>query len=513
MADIVLASAVFVAALCVYVWTLAPGLLRNDSAEFQTLAHTVGHTHPTGYPVYILSAHAVTRLPIRSIAYRVNLVSALTGAVAVTGVVVLGLMLTGRRWLPAAAAAQLALSPTFWSQAIVAEVYIPAAAVTLGVLLLLLAWSRTRDPWLLFAAGTLGGLGLAIHPTVALMAPAAIAFVVTGGAALRSSLAAAAGGAITGVALTLLAFVAVDRNAPPSDYFRAVVEPSRSEWGLSADGLDDFGDRLRFSVLGIQYQDKVNRWSVDHLRRQALNFVGNLPNELPWPWLAAAGVGTLHLSLRNPRFALLVLGSLVMHAAYLAQKVKADVNVAYIPLYLHVALLAMCCLGVRQWGAPRDIARGRWRWLTTVVTAALLLSTVLPMLRAEAWTPEGRRAVWQPEGEPFEVDISERLHRSLRPIVDALEPGAVVFCDWDELYAFYYVAHVVQGRTDLSFVQIRPATQQARVASSALDFIESSLTSRAIYLLHSDSDLAERFDVFPVTRGGRAMFSVRHRGQ
>ena len=36
-----------------YVPTLAPGLLRADSGEFQTLAVTLGYSHPTGYPVYL----------------------------------------------------------------------------------------------------------------------------------------------------------------------------------------------------------------------------------------------------------------------------------------------------------------------------------------------------------------------------------------------------------------------------------------------------------------------------
>lgn len=60
-----------------YLPTLAPGLLYGDSAELQTLAQTLGLTHPTGYPVYVLIARLfVALVPLGSIAYRVNLLSA-----------------------------------------------------------------------------------------------------------------------------------------------------------------------------------------------------------------------------------------------------------------------------------------------------------------------------------------------------------------------------------------------------------------------------------------------------
>ena len=83
--DAILAFLCFVGGLVLYVRTLAPGLLRDDSAEFQTLAYTLGMTHPTGYPVYLLLAKLFTLLvPVRDIAYRVNLLSAVLAALALS---------------------------------------------------------------------------------------------------------------------------------------------------------------------------------------------------------------------------------------------------------------------------------------------------------------------------------------------------------------------------------------------------------------------------------------------
>src|SRR3982750_140617 len=64
------------ASLALYVRTLAPFVLGSDSGEFQVLAYQLGIAHTPGYPIYLLLAKLLTLLPIRDIAYRVNLFSA-----------------------------------------------------------------------------------------------------------------------------------------------------------------------------------------------------------------------------------------------------------------------------------------------------------------------------------------------------------------------------------------------------------------------------------------------------
>src|SRR5262245_37911583 len=86
--DSAFASLLFIASLVLYVRTLAPSLLFDDSAEFQTIAYTLGIGHPTGYPIYVLLAKLFTFLPVGDIAYRVNLFSAFCAALTV-GVVFL----------------------------------------------------------------------------------------------------------------------------------------------------------------------------------------------------------------------------------------------------------------------------------------------------------------------------------------------------------------------------------------------------------------------------------------
>src|SRR5688572_6250461 len=95
--DIAVSVLLALGALALYVRTLAPTLLLGDSAEFQTLASTLGVAHPTGYPVYLLLGKLFTWLPTGSIAYRVNLLSASAAALGLALLYLLGRRLGCRR--------------------------------------------------------------------------------------------------------------------------------------------------------------------------------------------------------------------------------------------------------------------------------------------------------------------------------------------------------------------------------------------------------------------------------
>ena len=131
---------VFVGALGLYLRTLAPSVaeLFDDSLEFQLVGYKLAIAHPTGYPLYTLLLKAFTLLPIGEVAGRTNLSSAVLAAVAVALVYGIARRLTGSVLPALAAAAALAVSPVFWSQAVITEVYalnaVLVAAATLVVL-------------------------------------------------------------------------------------------------------------------------------------------------------------------------------------------------------------------------------------------------------------------------------------------------------------------------------------------------------------------------------------------
>jgi hypothetical protein len=162
MAAVTLGGAFFV----LYVLTLCRTVYWYDSAEFVTAAATLGITHPPGYPLYTLLGHLFTWLPIEP-ATAVNLMSAAFAAVAVGLLFLVGRRLGLDRGPAAVGAATLGASGLFWSNAVIAEVYCPAVAVTALVLYLLLRAMEEQRFSLVIAAAFIAGLGLGIHMSVA----------------------------------------------------------------------------------------------------------------------------------------------------------------------------------------------------------------------------------------------------------------------------------------------------------------------------------------------------------
>ncbi len=122
-----------------YAITAAPSIafLYDDSLEFQLVGPTFGIAHPTGYPLYTLLSGLWARLlfPFGNWAWRMNLFSALAGAVTVALLFSLTRRLTRYNSMAAlAAAAAFALSPLWWQQATLAEVYTLHALFVVAIL-------------------------------------------------------------------------------------------------------------------------------------------------------------------------------------------------------------------------------------------------------------------------------------------------------------------------------------------------------------------------------------------
>jgi hypothetical protein len=173
-------------AICVgllYVGTLAPTVLPYgtpdtlDSPMLQAEVSVLGVGHPTGYPTYMMLTHLFTYLPFGDPAYRVNLASAVYGVAAVLIVYLAGMRLGKRAVAAAVGALAFGLSGTFWSQAVIAEVYTLEAFLVALVILVLLVWRDRRDERYLLLVAFLVGLSLTHHLTSVLFVLAVPAFV------------------------------------------------------------------------------------------------------------------------------------------------------------------------------------------------------------------------------------------------------------------------------------------------------------------------------------------------
>src|SRR4051812_41019213 len=158
-AELLCAGSVFLVALLVYTWTLAPTVTLTDSGELIVVAQGLGVAHPPGFPLWVMLAHLASLVPLGNVAARINFSSAVFAALAsaIMALTVADLIITASHsapskkktaqqkksngdsrlpdpliWAPSLSAGLLmAFSRTLWSYATITEVY------TLNTLLIL----------------------------------------------------------------------------------------------------------------------------------------------------------------------------------------------------------------------------------------------------------------------------------------------------------------------------------------------------------------------------------------
>ncbi|HQV63779.1 MAG TPA: DUF2723 domain-containing protein, partial [Anaerolineales bacterium] len=115
-----------VSLLVVYLMTMAPGLTwanqGSDGGDLVTAAAVGGVAHPTGYPVYLFLARVFQLLPIGSLAFRTNLLSAFAtvfAAILIYVLVIRSLPSTSESiYAGLISAFAFGLSPLVWSQSV-----------------------------------------------------------------------------------------------------------------------------------------------------------------------------------------------------------------------------------------------------------------------------------------------------------------------------------------------------------------------------------------------------------
>src|SRR5512133_3747304 len=66
-AELLWAGAVFLLALVVYSWTLAPTVPLADSGELIVAAYGLGVAHPPGTPLWVMLAHLASLVPVGTV--------------------------------------------------------------------------------------------------------------------------------------------------------------------------------------------------------------------------------------------------------------------------------------------------------------------------------------------------------------------------------------------------------------------------------------------------------------
>jgi hypothetical protein len=513
--DYVIALVMGLVALAAYVRTLAPDVLYADSAEFQCLSYTLGVTHSTGYPTYLFLGRLVGFLPIGSPAWRISLLSAICAAIAVGGVYLLARDFTRNRIGAALGAVALGISYTFWSQAVIAEVYAPGIAFLVIIMRLLFHWQtglqlpQKRNRFLV-AAALVAGIGFGVHASVWLIALPAVAFVVWSLWLQRASrpewlraLSAGFIGAILGLAVYLAAFLITDWLNPPTSFIRTSLEPSRDFWQLQPEDFSSPLKRLKLIVISAQWGHALFPEGGDFsFGQELLSFGGRLAGtEFPplVVLLALAGLVSM-LVTRPPRGAFYVLTFLVSGFLILNYEV-GDKYVFYLSLYIPLVVGAGTAIGMALDRIQRYLQPVPARGFQPLYLFVVLFFVTLVMQPSSAARWQAIRngaADFVSEDYPFPAKNLEQPRFVAQSRLAGVAENAVFVLDWRALFTTAYLAHVEKGLPNILFLEAMPYGNHGKVAQGLVAEVRGYLEAgRPVYTDQRFPGLDEDFRLIP----------------
>jgi hypothetical protein len=484
--------------LALYVRTLAPSLLYGDVAEFQTLSYTLGMTHPSGYPTQIIFGKLFTFLPFGDIAYRVNLMSAFFGALAVANVYLIVRLMGGWRTAGLVASSSLATSTFFWRRTIIAESYGPAAGMLSIVWLAVLLWRQTDNWRWLFAAGLAGGLSLGIHSTVIMTGVSVLVYMLLT-ARRRSAWFGAAAGALLGLTLTFAFFLFLDYNDPPSSIYNTTYRTNLVERGLTPEEFDSPIDRLLaiFPTGGL--------WSYyfsatpEETNRRIFEYANSFPG---WQQLGImlGALGLLAISKKGRWRWQEGLYPLIAFALIWVFAITVEFSV-YQEFYVPAAVFTHVWLGMGvsilldgvEWPLKWWQALGPERsgFVVSILGVALLgLSVWNARTNLRLAVTKGTTTFIQ--SEKIYPRDPERAIKEGHRILSQVEDNAILFANWDRLYSYVYTAHILEGRTGIALHEVLAPPQPG---TTTMAYINANIETRPIYFTLEMPELETYYNV------------------
>ena len=471
-AELVCAGAVFLVALVVYSWTLAPTVTPTDSGELILAAYGLGVAHPPGVPLWTMLAHLASLVPVGNVAVRINFSSAVFAALAsaMLTLVVAELIVTAscfasprRRnkaarqssdtdrsktrglliFVPAVGAGLLmAFSRTLWAYATITEVYALNALLIVLVFILSARWRRliietrtnssaaetTHDKWI-YAAAFVFGLAMGVHHvTVALTLPA-IAVVVYRTEGLKFF---ASRRLLYSALISIGALILVYSYLP----WAASRSPAMN-WG-NARSLQE----IWWHITGRQYRVFFS-FSTSTMGPQFIEFCRMALREFGFPWLpitlflAGAGLTSAYKRGRTAFWFLLLI--LLADLAYaLSYEIAEDKDAYYLPAFISIAIAAG--LGI-HWLIQLAASRRSPIWTPSVAVATTIVLTSATAFAAN-WPFNNRKHYFIAD------DYVQNLFSTIAP------NGLLLTQDWQVASPMLYVQEVERRRPDVKAIDI-----------------------------------------------------------
>ena len=495
------AAALFIGSFLLYVSTMAPSVAPGDSAEFQFAPYILGIAHPPGYALYILLGKLFTLLPLGTVAYRMNLFSALWGAltVSLTYLIILQLSAEKKSSLAAQApavlgAAAFAVSANLWQHSTFTNAHTLTAAWAALALFLLLAWDKSGDDRRLYAFALTCGLGLTHHPLILISFPAFAAFILLVKPRLLVSPKKPSGPKIA------LRGLANPRFWPgPGDPGRAKLDllklatlgllfllglsvylyyPLRSAPPFGPQDTNTLDGFLRLvTAQGLRMNLFPFSWREQPQRVLALKTLLGLQYNAPAILLGIAGAIWLALK-RRKAFVLLAL-FFTLNSAFIMNTIQDVMKYLHLPFMVYAVWIGCGAMALfdllKSWPAKLQT-----KSLCSVALALLLFASPLKMGLLNFWR----------------VDLSD--YRLSDDFVQATfdhfqDEGTVLLCDWDHITPLWYYEFVEERKPNVQAKFVPAGT-----ANPWLELVEANLSQGPVYLSGYRRSVADRYRLLPV---------------
>ena len=428
----------------VYIATLAPGLSwANNGADGGDLISAVatgGIPHPTGYPTYLLLAGLFQLIPLGSLAFRTNLLSAVCAvAAAVFVYLAVARLLSAKplNWLAGGIAAlAFGLSPLVWSQAVITEVYgLQALFIALIVYLWFYGFDLKRERLIYYdiTIGLVAGLAFGNHLTTMFLLP----LVFSMGAAIKKEKLEKVEGLHSWMKgwKTRWASIGWRSGAFLAGLMVYLVLPLRA---VSNPPIN-WGDPVTLKnfiwlVSGQLYAGRVFAVPMDYILPRIQYWAHLLSDQFGWLGLAVGLYGILFS--RGQAAKKIVLGTgwlFIVFSIFSIGYNSYDSDVYLIPAFLMGAIwVSIGALELVAWSIQRK------RWMGIITAGVVLVGLIIP---AYFHYPE--------------VDAShdQRAENFGTEVFDLAPPDAIIFTQGDEAtFALQYFQLVLHQRPDVALV-------------------------------------------------------------
>ena len=346
-------------AFALYDATLLPGVDFGDTGSFQATVGSPVISPRDGYPLYFAIGGLFVRATHSEPAHALNLASAVEGALAIGAFVLAAAELSGSVAAAIPAALLFAGSYTFWSQAIIAEVYALHALLVSATLLLLLRWQAKPTLSRLSAFFAVYALGFGNHLSMVLLLPGYALFLLT----------AAPGGWRSMVRPRVVMLATTF----------AVLGALQYVWNLHElwlrphvpNGLIDALSIFWFDVTKSDWRETmVARVPQSMLGARAAMYGFDLRQQFGWPIPILALVGLIALWRRSWRRGVLMLTLYLVNVLFAFSYNVGDTHVFYLPSHLFVAMLVAPALAFIAQMASQSRMRAQAR--TAIAALAIL---------------------------------------------------------------------------------------------------------------------------------------------